>query len=115
MIMWQWIRAQWDRVLGGVLFVVGGLFVLLGWIGVAGEALTARQVPYVLSGGMGGIFLLGLGAVFWISADLRDEWRKLDAIEQRLSATQDGGSSDVDHHGSATDGTAELGLVEAIG
>jgi hypothetical protein len=31
-----------------------------------------------------GVFLLGLGGVLWLSADLRDEWRKLDRIERRL-------------------------------
>ena len=79
-----WVRAQWDRVLATVLFVVGGLALVVGWAGVRSEALTALQVPYIISGGIGGIFLLGLGAVFWLSADLRDEWRKLDRIERLL-------------------------------
>jgi hypothetical protein len=33
---------------------------------------------------MTGLFLLGLGALLWLSADLRDEWRKLDAIDRHL-------------------------------
>ena len=85
----QYARAQWDRVGAGTLFVVGGLALVLGWIGVSREALTALQVPYIISGGLGGIFLLGLGAVLWLSADLRDEWRKLDAIERSLTVTND--------------------------
>jgi len=40
--------------------------------------------PYIISGGIGGVFFLGLGATLWISADLRDEWRKLDRIEEAL-------------------------------
>jgi hypothetical protein len=32
------------------------------------------------------MFLLGLGAMLWLSADLRDEWRKLDRIERRLGS-----------------------------
>jgi hypothetical protein len=84
-----WVRAQWDRVLATVLFVVGGLALVVGWAGVRSEALTALQVPYVISGGIGGIFLLGLGAVFWLSADLRDEWRKLDQVVAALGGDQD--------------------------
>jgi hypothetical protein len=49
---------------------------------VSSQALTAQQVPYIVSGGIGGLFLLGVGAMLWLSADLRDEWRKLDAIER---------------------------------
>ena len=36
---------------------------------------------------MAGLFLLGLGALLWLSADLRDEWRKLDAIDRHLVDT----------------------------
>jgi hypothetical protein len=34
-----------------------------------------------------GLFLLGLGALLWVSADMRDEWRKLDAIDRHLVET----------------------------
>ncbi|HMC79090.1 MAG TPA: hypothetical protein VKO35_00895, partial [Acidimicrobiia bacterium] len=34
----------------------------------------------------GGLFLLGVGATLWHSADLRDEWRKLDRLEEKLDA-----------------------------
>lgn len=77
----EWARAQWDRVLAIVLFAAGGLAILAGWAGVRQEALTAAQIPYVISGGLGGITLIGVGAVFWLSADLRDEWRKLDDLQ----------------------------------
>jgi hypothetical protein len=82
--IWKYARAQWDRTTAGALFALGALALVLGWVGVSKEALTALQIPYILSGGLGGIFLLGLGAVFWLSADIRDEWRKLDALEQAV-------------------------------
>jgi hypothetical protein len=79
----RWARVQWDRVAAWVAIALGGLFLIVGWQRVADEALTARQIPYILSGGIGGLFLLGLGGILWLSADLRDEWRKLDAIERQ--------------------------------
>ncbi|MGH9037716.1 MAG: hypothetical protein ACRD0O_18310, partial [Acidimicrobiia bacterium] len=45
----------------------------------------AQQMPYIVSGGLGGIFLIGLSATLWLSADLRDEWRKLDRVEDTFS------------------------------
>jgi hypothetical protein len=80
----KWARAQWDRV-GAVGAALAGLLaLLLGWIGVSGSAYPAGQIPYLISGGLLGIFLLGVGATLWLSADLRDEWRKLDRVEEVL-------------------------------
>jgi len=77
----QWLRAQWDRVAAVVLSVAGIIALIAGWNGVASEKLPAGQIPYVVSGGLVGIVLIGIGATSWISADLRDEWRKLDRLE----------------------------------
>ena len=82
--LWRFIRNQWDRV-GAVLCVVAGAVALVvGWFGVSGTLDTAKQLPYVVSGAMVGLFLLGIGALLWLAADLRDEWRKLDDIERHL-------------------------------
>jgi hypothetical protein len=78
------LKGQWDRVGAIGLTLVGALLLILGWFGVAGQGLTSEQIPYVVSGGLGGIFLMGIGAALWLSADLRDEWTKLDQIEKVL-------------------------------
>jgi hypothetical protein len=75
------LRSQWDRVGAVVLTLVGGLCLILGYFGVSRQGLAPEQIPYIVSGGLGGIFLMGVGAALWLSADLRDEWRKLDRIE----------------------------------
>lgn len=76
----NFLRQQWDRVGAWACVVVGAMSLLIGWMGVSDTPFTAEQIPFVISGGIGGVFLLGLGAMLWISADLRDEWRKLDEI-----------------------------------
>lgn len=80
----NYVRNQWDRVAAWVCIVLGAIALLIGWLGVSDTAFPAEQIPYVISGGLVGVFLLGLGAVLWLSADLRDEWRKLDAIERHM-------------------------------
>jgi len=77
-------REQWDRLAGWVSIGLGLVALLLGWLGVSDTVYPAEQLPYILSGGVFGLFLLGLGAVLLLSADLRDEWRKLDSIEDAL-------------------------------
>jgi hypothetical protein len=80
----KYTRNQWDRI-GAWLCIAGGVVALIvGYVGVSGTLDTGEQLPYVVSGGLTGLFLLGLGALLWLSADLRDEWRKLDAIDRHL-------------------------------
>jgi hypothetical protein len=80
----KWLRLQADRVGAWVCIALGAIALLVGWFGVTSTAYPAEQIPYVLSGGIGGIFLLGLGVMLWLSADLKDEWRKLDRIEEKM-------------------------------
>lgn len=79
-----WLRAQWDRVAGFGLIGLGGLALLLGFRGVSNSGYVADQLTYIISGGLGGLFLLGCGAVLLLVAEMRDEWRKLDGIEALL-------------------------------
>jgi hypothetical protein len=80
----RWARAQWDRAAAIAAGVAGAGALLAGWIGISGTAYTAKQLPYMISGGMVGIFLLGVACTLWLSADLRDEWRKLDGLEDAV-------------------------------
>lgn len=78
------LRVAWDRAAALAVIAVGAVVLVVGWVGVSGEAYPAKQLPFIISGGIGGIFLLGVGALFWLSSDLRDEWTKLDRIEEAL-------------------------------
>jgi peptidoglycan/LPS O-acetylase OafA/YrhL len=77
-------KKQWDRSAAIVFTVIGAIALIGGWVGVRGTPVLAEQTRYIVSGGIGAVFLLGVGATLWLSADLRDEWRKLDRIEQSL-------------------------------
>lgn len=90
MAIFKSLQGQWDRVAAVVLTLAGAVALIVGWIGASGEGLTAKQIPFVLSGGLGGIFMMGLGAALWLSSDLRDEWVKLDRIEHVLATGLEG-------------------------
>lgn len=85
MDLMTWLRAEWDRVLGFTLIAIGAVLLVLGYIGVSHSPYVAEQLAYIVSGGLGGLFLLGSGATLLILADLHDEWRKLDRVEAMLS------------------------------
>ena len=113
--MKSYLREQWDRVSAVVAVMAGGLMLLLGWAGVQDKIYPGQQMPYVVSGGLGGLFILGVGAVLWLSADMRDEWRKLDDVDatlRRIEAAQAGGTTiDLPPDVAALDGDADEQLA----
>ncbi len=75
------IQTQWDRA-GAIAAAVAGLVAIIaGYIGVSGTRDTAEQIPYLVSGGILGLFFLGVAHALWVSADLRDEWRRLHELD----------------------------------
>lgn len=72
-----WLRTQWDRAGAVVLALLGLVALLLGWLGASDTPHLAIQIPYFISGGLTGIFLVSSAAALWLSADMRDEWREL--------------------------------------
>jgi hypothetical protein len=80
----QLLRNQWDRAAAVALLAGGGLALLLGWLGVSSTVFTFRQIPFLISGGLVGVCLIVVAAAVWVSADLRDEWRKLDELQDTL-------------------------------
>jgi hypothetical protein len=114
----RYLRAQWDRVLAIACVVLGALALLLGWLGVSGTALSYKQLPYLISGGLVGVVLIGLGATIYLSADLRDEWRKLDRLEERVDRALGallGEGSPSANGGSAGTGRGKTGRARARG
>ena len=74
----------WDRVAGVACVAVAVVLLIVGWFQVSARSAPGDQIPYIMSAGIGGLFLLWIGTTLWLSADLRDEWRKLDVIDESL-------------------------------
>lgn len=91
----QICRGQWDRTAGVVLVVAGLGALVAGWVGASDTVLTFEQIPYLISGGLAGMCLIVLGSAVWLSADLRDEWRKLDSLDDAFRSSQTGHEVDV--------------------
>src|SRR3954469_12821573 len=84
-LFWQWVWDSVRPVLGYVLVGLGLLALLLGWYGVSGESVVAKQLPYLASGGLLGVALVALGARFMLIQDLRRDSRRLDRLETMVN------------------------------
>ena len=78
------LKSQWDRIAAVVCAIGGVVLLVVGYQGIADSPYVAEELAYLISGGLGGVFLLGIAATLYISADLHDEWRKLDRIEEAI-------------------------------
>ena len=78
------LKSQWDRVAALACAIGGVVLLIVGYQGIADSPYVAEELAYLISGGLGGVFLLGVAATLYISADMHDEWRKLDRIEEAI-------------------------------
>lgn len=69
---------------GWLFFGFGVLLVLLGWLGISGESVVAKQLPYLISGGLGGVLLAVLGATFLGMEELHRDSGRLDRMERQI-------------------------------
>lgn len=77
-------RAHPRRALAICIAIVGAGALVVGWLGTNDSIYTVQQVPYLISGGMGGLFLLGLGSTIWVSEDLRDQSAEVADLAARV-------------------------------
>ena len=84
-----WLRGEWDRFLGWGLVLAGGVLLVIGVVQVAASGYLADQLSFLMSAGFVGLGCLGFGTGLIISADLHDEWRKLDRLADILVASAD--------------------------
>jgi hypothetical protein len=83
-LLYRCFKNRWERAVAAVAVVAGALALLLGWLGISRATLPTEQLPYIASGGLVGLFALGLAATLWLSADMRDEHQTLLGIKQLM-------------------------------
>jgi hypothetical protein len=80
-LLWRWVGRATRPWVGWVFVGVGALLVLLGYLGVSREAIVEKQIPYLVSGGIGGVLLCVVGAYFLGTEELRKDSGRLDRLE----------------------------------
>jgi hypothetical protein len=84
----RFLRAEWDRVAGYGCVLAGGALLVAGFVGVRTSPDVIDEISYLVTGGIGSVFLLGVGATLLLSADLHDDFRKLHRVEEKLDRVE---------------------------
>lgn len=75
---------HWLQVLGAGLVVVGVIAIAVGWFGVSGTDRVWEQMPYFVSGGIGGSSLITLGVLCLLAYEHRqDRFYVADLLRQQ--------------------------------
>ena len=72
------------KALAAALTIAGLVAVLVGFLGVRDESHIELQLPYVISGGLGGLALMGLGALVLIQYQMRIQARRFAEMTDTL-------------------------------
>lgn len=83
-LFWSWMAKAVRPRLGWILTGLGALAIIIGYLGVSTRVLVAEQLPYVISGGIGGIALVIVGGIFLATDDTHNSVERLDELEQEV-------------------------------
>ena len=84
------MKLRWDKLGGllGILYcLVGALLIFLGWNGAASYDRVSAQMPYLVSGGLGGLALVVLGSALIVTHSHRNDRASLQATLEDLRET----------------------------
>jgi hypothetical protein len=108
------LRMSWDWIAGYALLGLAAVLLTVTWVAASGSRFISDQLSYIVSGGLGGLVLLGLAAVLIVTAGLSDEWRKLNRIEAALTGPPAEAPTDASALVRRTRIVAGLGLALAV-
>jgi hypothetical protein len=73
------------RLVGWACVVAGVVVLLLGYAGVTGTSLVAKQLPYLISGGLFGVALVVVGSALIGRRSSGKGGDRLDQVERALN------------------------------
>ncbi|MEW6477592.1 MAG: hypothetical protein AB1679_35535 [Actinomycetota bacterium] len=81
----SWVSRPWLPVLGTALGGLGLMLLVVAYVKVSHESAVALQLPYIVSGGLGGLFALGAGAAVLLARELRLDNERLGDLDRKVS------------------------------
>lgn len=83
-VFWDWVWSAIRPIVGWVLALAGAIALFVGWWGVSGQALTAKQIPYLVSAGLTGVALFIMAGVFLATDDIRRQFTQIAELQRKV-------------------------------
>ncbi|MCU1592532.1 MAG: hypothetical protein JWP11_3788 [Frankiales bacterium] len=99
-----------NKVALAIIFV-GFVGILVAWNGTAGTITPAAQFPYVVSGGLGGLGLIIVGAALLLTQSARQDRQRLEGVLLQLLDAQQAGGTGIGSVPSDVDGLFAAGTA----
>ena len=90
------VEIEWRRATGALLVVAGLVGVCIGWFGVSGTDAVWKQIPFVVSGGIGGSALIGLGVALILTFEHARDRQQVEALMARIQELEYGLAGEFD-------------------
>jgi hypothetical protein len=83
------IKDRWRSIVAWTAIGIGAALLFGGWLGVSNETIVAKQLPYLISGGIGGIASIAAGVGLLVAEDLRSERIRVGRLEAQILEVRD--------------------------
>lgn len=81
-------NVEWRQALGALSLLAGVVAVFVAWFGISGTLDPGKQMPYLVSGGIGGAALIAVGMTLFLSLEHARDRAALDSVLDRLDALE---------------------------
>lgn len=82
-------KLGWRSTVAWLAIGFGAVALVAGYVGVSAQTLVAKQLPYLISGGLVGVTAIGGGVALLIAQDLRSDRERLGRLEAQILEIRD--------------------------
>lgn len=90
------MKKDWREQAAMAFVVLGGIMIVIGWVGVSQATEVIDQLPYLFSGGLGGLVCLLIGLGLYIARNHARDQARIDELNEHLQALEFGLGGEFD-------------------
>lgn len=90
------MKKDWRELAAVAFAVLGGVLMVVGWIGVSQTTEVVDQLPYLFSGGLGGLVCVLIGLGLYIARNHARDQARIDELSEHLRALELGLGGEFD-------------------
>jgi len=90
------MKKDWRELAAVAFAVLGGVLMVVGWVGVSQTTEVVDQLPYLFSGGLGGLVCVVIGLGLYVARNHARDQARIDELSEHLRALELGLGGEFD-------------------